>query len=837
MDNPQIELARKIIETTDTSLFLTGKAGTGKTTFLRRLRSESPKRMVVLAPTGIAAINAGGTTIHSFFQLSFAPFVPGATYTEKQRTYGMNKQKIKLLRTLDLLVIDEISMVRADLLDAVDDTLKRYRHSSLPFGGVQLLLIGDLQQLAPVVKDEEWDMLKQFYATPYFFSSLALQKTNYATVELETVYRQSNPEFLSLLNHIRIGNVSQQVLDKLNSRYIPGFRPENKDGYIQLVTHNYQAHNINSHEMEMLDAQPYTYDATIKGNFPEYAYPTDLNLTLKCGAQVMFVKNDTDKRYFNGMIGEVVKISNDGFTVSPKSDPEQLIEVHKDVWENTRYVLDEKTKEIKEKVDGTFEQYPVKLAWAITIHKSQGLTFNHVMIDASSAFAHGQTYVALSRCRTLEGIVLTSRISQSAIIADKHIDAYNNEMAKRRVDNDKLTLMRHNYSLHLVAELFNFEKERIGLASMTRIFQEFLSSTYASTTRVYEDMLRNFDMQVMNVSGTFHQQYTQMLHSLNGDVENEALQVRIRKGAEYFADKLYDVRELIENTQIDIDNAATKKRITTTSSDLLLQVRLHIKLLEIAADEGFTTSSYLQNRAKILLQIEESSNTKSSTNQKNATTKSTDKESIPTEIKNGDLYYRLKAWRAQRATADGVPAYMVLNTKALIAMANYVPTETKYLIRMPHFGNKSMEKYGAELLELIKAYAQEHNLKPAMPDSVLQQPAEQQPETPKEPKEKTYEKTLRLYLEGKKPQAIADERELALSTIISHLARYISSGEVHFDDLVSPANFERTKAYFATHPYSQEQRLTDIRNSMGDDISFNDIKLSMLKLGYIKDYN
>lgn len=328
-----------------------------------------------------------------------------------------------------------------------------------------------------------------------------------------------------------------------------------------------------------------------------------------------------------------------------------------------------------------------------------------------------------------------------------------------------------------------------------------------------------------------------MLHSLNGDVENEALQVRIRKGAEYFADKLYDVRELIENTQIDIDNAATKKRLTTTRSNLLLQVRLHIKLLEIAADEGFTTSSYLQNRAKILLQIEESSNTKSSTSQKNATTKSADKESIPTEIKNGDLYYRLKAWRAQRATADGVPAYMVLNTKALIAMANYVPTETKYLIRMPHFGNKSMEKYGAELLELIKAYAQEHNLKPAMPDSALQQPAEQQPETPKEPKEKTYEKTLRLYLEGKKPQAIADERELALSTIISHLARYISSGEVHFDDLVSPANFERTKAYFATHPYSKEQRLTDIRNSIGDDISFNDIKLSMLKLGYIKDYN
>ena len=837
MDNPQIELARKIIETTDTSLFLTGKAGTGKTTFLRRLRSESPKRMVVLAPTGIAAINAGGTTIHSFFQLSFAPFVPGATYKEKQRTYGMNKQKIKLLRTLDLLVIDEISMVRADLLDAVDDTLKRYRHSNLPFGGVQLLLIGDLQQLAPVIKDEEWDMLKQFYATPYFFSSLALQKTNYATVELETVYRQSDPEFLSLLNHIRIGNASQQVLDKLNSRYIPGFRPENEDGYIQLVTHNYQAHNINSHEMEMLDAQPYTYNATIKGNFPEYAYPTDLNLTLKCGAQVMFVKNDADKRYFNGMIGEVVKISDDGFTVSPKSDPEQLIEVHKDVWENTRYVLDEKTKEIKEKVDGTFEQYPVKLAWAITIHKSQGLTFNHVMIDASSAFAHGQTYVALSRCRTLEGIVLTSRISQSAIIADKHIDAYNNEMTKRRVDNDKLTLMRHNYSLHLVTELFNFEKERIGLASMTRIFQEFLSSTYASTTRVYEDMLRNFDMQVMNVSGTFHQQYTQMLHSLNGDVENETLQVRIRKGAEYFADKLCDVRDLIENTQIDIDNAATKKRITTTRSDLLLQVRLHIKLLEIAADEGFTTSSYLQNRAKILLQIEENSNTKSSTSQKNATTKSADKESIPTEIKNGDLYYRLKAWRAQRATADGVPAYMVLNTKALIAMANYVPTETKYLIRMPHFGNKSMEKYGAELLELIKAYAQEHNLKPAMPDSALQQPAEKQPEAPKEPKEKTYEKTLRLYLEGKKPQAIADERELALSTIISHLARYICSGEVKFDDLVSPANFERTKAYFATHPYSKEQRLTDIRNSMGDDISFNDIKLSMLKLGYIKDYN
>ena len=836
MENAQIELARKIIETTDTSLFLTGKAGTGKTTFLRRLRSELPKRMVVLAPTGIAAINAGGTTIHSFFQLPFAPFVPGATFAGNQRTYGINKQKIKLLRTLDLLVIDEISMVRADLLDAVDDTLRRYRHSNLPFGGVQLLLIGDLQQLAPVVKDEDWEMLKQYYATPYFFSSLALQKTNYATVELETVYRQSNPEFLSVLNHIRIGNVSQQVLDRLNSRYIPGFRPENEDGYIQLVTHNYQAHNINSHEMEMLDAQPYTFNATIKGNFPEYAYPTDLNLTLKCGAQVMFVKNDTDKRYFNGMIGEVVKISNDSFTVSPKSDPERLIEVRKDIWENTRYVLDEKTKEIEEKVDGTFEQYPVKLAWAITIHKSQGLTFDHVMIDASSAFAHGQTYVALSRCRTLEGIVLTSRINQSAIIADKYIEAYNNEIAKRSVDNDKLQQMRHNYNLHLVAELFNFEKERIGLASITRIFQEFLSSTYASTTNLHEEMLRNFDLQVMNVSGAFHQQYTQMLQDLNGDVGNEALQVRIRKGAEYFAEKLYEVRELIENTQIDIDNAATEKRMTAARSDLLMELRLHIKLLEIAADEGFSTSNYLQNRAKILLQLEGNNNSKSSSKKKSITARNTNKEIIPTEVENGDLYYRLKAWRAKRAAADGVPAYIVLSTKALIAMANYVPTETTYLIRIPHFGNKSMEKYGAELLELIKNYAQEHDLKPSMPDCALPQ-SEQQPKKPKEPKEKTYEKSLRLYLEGKKPQAIADERELALSTIISHLARYLSSGEVKFDDLVSPANFERTKAYFATHPYSQEQRLTDIRNNMGDGISFNDIKLSMYKLGYIKDFN
>ena len=319
-NNPELQLAWQFIENTGTHLFLTGKAGTGKTTFLRRLKEHTPKRMVILAPTGIAAINAGGVTIHSFFQLSFAPFVPETTFNSSQTHYRYSKEKRNIIRSMDLLVIDEISMVRADLLDAVDATLRRYRDREKPFGGVQLLMIGDLQQLAPVVKDNEWELLRKHYETPYFFASHALKETAYMTIELKKVYRQSDTFFLSLLNKIRENKADDEVLNELNRRYQPGFQPQKEEGYIRLTTHNNQAQRVNDCELASLPGKAYHFSAEIEGDFPEYSYPADKLLTIKEGAQIMFLKNDpsSEKRYYNGMIGEVVAVNETGIVVRGK---------------------------------------------------------------------------------------------------------------------------------------------------------------------------------------------------------------------------------------------------------------------------------------------------------------------------------------------------------------------------------------------------------------------------------------------------------------------------------------------------------------------------------------
>lgn len=823
MDNPQIDMARRVVESTNTNLFLTGRAGTGKTTFLRKLRTDLPKRMVVLASTGIAAINAGGVTIHSFFQLPFAPYVPGANFSKEQRSFAMSKQKIKLIQSLDLLVIDEISMVRADLLDAVDNELKRIRHNSLPFGGVQLLLIGDLQQLAPVVKDEEWSMLSQYYETPYFFSSLALQKSMYVTVELEKVYRQSDEAFLAMLNEVREGKVSPQTLEALNKRYIPNFTPAKEDGYIQLVTHNYQAHQINSHEMEKLSGQPYVYEAVTRGKFPEMSYPTDAQLTLKEGAQVMFVKNDTDKKYYNGMIGEVVSLAKDHFVVSPNDEPEKLIEVQPEVWENTRYALDDKTKEIKEVVEGTFMQFPIKLAWAITIHKSQGLTFEHVMIDAHASFAHGQTYVALSRCKTLEGIVLTSTISPSAIIADKHVDQFNENMKHREVDEEKLQLMQHAYAVSLLSGLFDFEKESYLISQMTRIFQEFLYKTFSETTQSVEERQGGFDAEVMSVAKAFYTQYQSLLTQSHGRFDDEALQERIRKGANYFAEKLYDLRDFVAGLTLDIDRAEVKKRFDNVREDLVKQLRMHYKLLDWVAEEGFEAKGYLRSRAELLLQMDDKESSKKNESSRSQRKAATSKLTVPTEVKNAMLYYRLKEWRRTTSQKGNLPAYIVLNTKALIGIANYAPTTVDALKRIPNFGAKSMENYGNEILAIVNQYLQDR-------DEGKIEDATANINMPKEG-ESTYEASLRLYKEGHSPSEISQLRDLSIHTILGHLMRYVESGDVNFDDIVAPDRFAKVKAYFEQHAYSSDLHLGDVRAELGEEFTFDDIRYSLVKLG------
>ena len=425
--NFELDVARFIVEKTDMSLFLTGKAGTGKTTFLREVVRYTKKKCIVLAPTGIAAVNAGAMTIHSFFQFGLGPFVQGVI--EPKSDFRINKSKLELIRHLQLLIIDEVSMVRADLMDHIDVELRRIRRNSKPFGGVQLLMIGDLQQLPPIAHGGEDELLRQYYKTLYFFSSAALKSMKYSCIELKNVYRQTDGHFIDILNHARDCTLTSQDISDLNARYVPGFSPKPEDGYIRLMTHNRQVDYVNETELEKLDSKPYTFVAAVTGTFPEESYPTADSLTLKKGAQVMFIKNDPERRFINGTLGEVKSIDKNSIAVR-LAESGTVIDVEPMEWQNIRYQFDEESKEISSKQIGRFKQYPLKAAWAITVHKSQGLTFDKAIIDVHAAFSPGQAYVALSRCRTLDGLVLSSPVSASVFMRDNAVDAYMNYISR-----------------------------------------------------------------------------------------------------------------------------------------------------------------------------------------------------------------------------------------------------------------------------------------------------------------------------------------------------------------------------------------------------------------------
>ena len=695
--NEEAKLAWDIVEQTNINLFLTGKAGTGKTTFLKRLKAESAKRIVVVAPTGIAAINAEGMTMHSFFQLPFAPFVPDTTFNAQGGQFRFGKDKIRVIRSLDVLVIDEISMVRADLLDAVDSVLRRFRRSNAPFGGVQLVMIGDLGQLAPVAKDEEWTMLSQYYDTPYFFSSRALRSTRYAIVELNTVYRQNDHRFIEILNRVRDNCADSSVLAALNARYVPGFKPGNDEGYIRLVTHNVQAQSVNARALAEIKGQAYNYEAEVSGKYPEMLYPTDATLTLKKGAQVMFVKNDSsaEKRYYNGMLGRVDSIACDGFTVVAK-DTGEHIRVEPEEWSNSRYVVDETTKEITEVVDGTFKQFPVKLAWAITVHKSQGLTFDKAIIDVQHAFSHGQTYVALSRCRTLEGLVLSAPLPQSAIIRDRSVDDFAAHAPEHTPSQEQLEGLRRDYFLATLADLFDFRPIYTQTEKYTLLVSENFRRSFPKLASELKARCTALNTEVVSVAEKFGMQYARLVLS-NAEYRNDSvLQERVAKGAAYFFAKLSDVTALAGKASVKTVNDALQKRADeqrTTLVDLLKQKRL---LLDYVKDNGFFMESYLRRRALVLAGIEPKT--------KPEPKKSDAPQSVAGMIKltHPKLYAALVAWRKDRAKDIGKPAFTVFNNKALVAIANICPESKASLAGIPYVGKIKADTYGDEIIELVR---------------------------------------------------------------------------------------------------------------------------------------
>lgn len=703
--NPQIELAFNFLEYTGTNIFLTGKAGTGKTTFLRKLKEVSPKRMIVVAPTGVAAINAGGVTIHSFFQLPFGPYIPSDGGAGNRLGAGGNgqfnrfsKEKINIIRSLDLLVIDEISMVRADLLDAVSDVLCRYRDRDKPFGGVQLLLIGDLQQLAPVVKEEEWEMLQDHYATSFFFDSKALRQSNYMSIELTKVYRQSDTTFLDILNKIRDNKMDETTLNFLNQRYMPQFDPKDSEGYITLTTHNYLATQINERKLKALPTHPYTFTADLVGEFPAFSYPTDDKLMLKEGAQVMFVKNDSsgNKRYYNGKIGVIVGINSQSIAVKCPGDMRN-IDVEKEEWTNVKYTIDPDTKDIAEHVEGTFTQYPLKTAWAITIHKSQGLTFERAIVDASAAFSHGQVYVALSRCKTLEGLVLSSPISNQAVIKDEMVQSFTQYVEQNQPGKQQLDDARKRYYMQLLNELFDFDLLLRRINYVSRLFTDNLYKLYPERAARYNtaSLLVKQEMQV--VGCRFQMQLAQMSETAQDCEQDSYMLERIQKGIIYFTEKLeLHLLGLLVESLPEIDNKEVKKSLDK-AFELLNQEVLIKKLTLEGVKESFSVKKYLQAKARAVIEPAKTKATKPKAARM-------DKIAVSEDMLHPALYESLKEWRRERADELGLPAYTILQQKALLGIANTLPTGSKELLSVPGVGKKIIEKYGAILIEMIDAY-------------------------------------------------------------------------------------------------------------------------------------
>lgn len=689
------EVAERYIKATGRPVFLTGKAGTGKTTFLKYITETVGKRFIVLAPTGVAAINAGGSTIHSFFQLPLCPYLPDVKelvteYQMPEKYRSLRKERVKIIRTLDLLIIDEISMVRADLMDAVDMTLRRYRRSSKPFGGVQLLMIGDAQQLSPVVKENEWRYMSRVYPSPYFFHSKALARLPYVTVELKKIYRQRDRDFVDILNSIRENRIDAPLLERLNSR-LHAF--DDGDDIIRLTTHNSQADSVNVRKLDELPGDPVTFEAYVEGEFPENNFPADSTLTLKKGAQVMFIRNDPDGDFYNGKIGRVDDISPDGVVTVSDQDG-GIITVTPVSWENIQYVLDDDSGEISQSVVGTFRQLPLRIAWAITVHKSQGLTFDKVIIDAGAAFAFGQVYVALSRCRSLEGISLDSPIRMSGIYSDSHVSDFNSRMPSAESVEAALPLQERSYYFDCLRDIFDFDDQYVSLQWLRKLWEDHLLNVYPDECHGLIEMVHKID-SCRKTAKTFRDQISRIEAAAMED--DSYLNERLGKAVGYFMPVFEESRTFcLRFADLEIDNRETRKKIKEAYDEVMINLDVSCGAMELIRTGAFTSEALSRLRTECMLKDRSVRTVRK--------LKKIERPHGEPGIVNEELREKLQQWRSERFKADNVPAYTIMHQSTLMEIASLIPKTEEQLLSIKGFGKKSFEKYGSEILEITSEY-------------------------------------------------------------------------------------------------------------------------------------
>ena len=677
---------------TDTTLFVTGRAGTGKTTLLRYVAESSQKNTVVVAPTGIAAINAGGVTIHSFFKLPFAPFIPSVIEAKKLIAgQKMRAEFRSVIRSVDMIIIDEVSMLRADILDAIDVVLRHYRNSKFPFGGVQMVFFGDMYQLPPVCVNDEWFILKDYYSTPYFFSAKVFEKQEIVCLELDKIFRQRDADFVEILNQVRNNNISKENFNRLNDRYTPDFDLENNQDFVVLTTHNAVSDDINESRLIDIDSKTFIFDAAIKGDFPEYLYPVEKQIVLKKGARVMFTANDhinPERLYYNGKMGTVVELEDNNVyvTCDGEDDP---IQVNYETWENNTFSYNRKENSVDVKTIGTFTQLPLRLAWAITIHKSQGLTFQKVAIDAANSFTSGQVYVALSRCTSLDGIVLLSPINSNSIMVDSRIQRFSKNNFNEDLLPDFVNRKKRDTLCNMLIKLFSFNLLEVAVLDLKGYVTEFRADFSDYTPEMVENILSI--VQDLSDVGT---RFAVQLRKITNANDFSLLNSRVNDAKKYFLQRL----ETLEKA-MDITNVSTKKKERANKfSKFLNEVNKNLQetlFFLKNLDDDISVEQFYMLRHEFV--VEKVNYNIYEEEKEDANEQTVDSELIAV------IYSKLMAWRNNLAKELDIPSYLIFKKDTIMEMAQKMPDTKDKLLKINGVGKVKAGKYGQQCIDIIKS--------------------------------------------------------------------------------------------------------------------------------------